>query len=104
MHASHMHNKLYVGNLAFETAEIQLQDLFAEAGTVTEASLVQDRISGQSRGFAFVTMSTPSEAQEAIRRFNGTDLNGRALSVTIARPREERSSGPAPRDKFLPRR
>jgi cold-inducible RNA-binding protein len=98
-----MNNKLYVGNLSFDTAEIQLQDLFAQAGTVSEASLVQDRMTGQSRGFAFVTMSTPSEAQEAIRRFNGTDLNGRALSVTIARPKEERSGAPAPRNKFRPR-
>jgi cold-inducible RNA-binding protein len=98
-----MSNKLYVGNLTFDTAEIQLQDLFSQAGTVNEASLVQDRATGQSRGFAFVTMSTPSEAQEAIRRFHGTDLNGRALSVTVARPREERSGSPAPRNKFRPR-
>lgn len=82
--------KLHVGNLAFETAEIQLEDLFAEAGKVIEASLVQDRSTGQSRGFAFVTMATPAEAEEAIRRFNGADLNGRALNVTEARPREER--------------
>jgi len=94
-------NKLHVGNLAFETAEIQLEDLFAEAGTVVEASLMQDRSTGQSRGFAFVTMSTPAEAQEAIRRFNGTELNGRALNVTEARPREERS---APRGPIRPRR
>src|SRR5215216_6090134 len=96
-HQSMTSNKLHVGNLAFETAEIQLEDLFAEAGTVVEASLVQDRSTGQSRGFAFVTMSTPAEAQEAIRKFNGTDLNGRALNVTEARPREERdrnSRGP----------
>jgi RNA recognition motif-containing protein len=94
-------NKLHVGNLAFETAEIQLEDLFAEAGTVVEASLMQDRSTGQSRGFAFVTMSTPAEAQEAIRRFNGTELNGRALNVTEARPREERG---APRGPIRPRR
>jgi cold-inducible RNA-binding protein len=98
-----MNNKLYVGNLSFNTAEIQLQDLFAQAGTVNEAALVQDRVTGQSRGFAFVTMGTPAEAEEAIRRFNGTDLNGRALSVTIARPREASSGGPAPRDKFRAR-
>ena len=83
-------NRLHVGNLAYETAEIQLEDLFGGAGKVVEASLMQDRTTGQSRGFAFVTMSTPAEAQEAIRRFNGTDLNGRALSVTEARPREDR--------------
>lgn len=98
-----MNNKLYVGNLTFDTAEIQLQDLFSQAGTVNEASLVQDRTTGQSRGFAFVTMSTPTEAQEAIRRFHGTDLNGRALSVTVARPREERPVSTGPRNKFRPR-
>jgi RNA recognition motif-containing protein len=100
-----MNNKLYVGNLSFDTAEIQIQDLFAEAGTVNEASLMQDRTTGQSRGFAFVTMATPAEAQEAIRRFNGTDLNGRALNVTIARPREAREtrpSSPSPRSKYRP--
>lgn len=98
-----MNNKLYVGNLSFDTAEIQLQDLFSQAGTVSEASLVQDRATGQSRGFAFVTMSTPAEAQEAIRKFNNTDLNGRSISVTVARPREERSGSPAPRNKFRAR-
>jgi cold-inducible RNA-binding protein len=89
-------NRLHVGNLAFETAEIQLEDLFAEVGTVLEASLVQDRASGQSRGFAFITMSTPQEAQEAIKRFHGSDLNGRPLSVTEARPREERGNSRGP--------
>lgn len=98
-----MNNKLYVSNLSFDTAEIQLQDLFTQAGTVNEASLVQDRATGQSRGFAFVTMSTPAEAQEAIRKFNGVDLNGRSISVSVARPREERPGSPAPRNKFRPR-
>jgi len=99
-----MNNKLYVGNLTFDTAEIQIQDLFAEVGTVNEASLVQDRTTGQSRGFAFVTMSTPAEAEAAIRKFHGTDLNGRNLSVTIARPREERATtSPGPRNKFRPK-
>jgi len=98
-----MDNKLYVGNLSFDTAEIQLQDLFAQAGTVNEAALVQDRATGQSRGFGFVTMSTSAEAQEAIRRFHGSDLNGRSLSVTIARPREDRPGTSAPRNKFRPR-
>jgi RNA recognition motif-containing protein len=93
-------NRLHVGNLAFETAEIQLEDLFAEVGTVIEASLQQDRSTGQSRGFAFITMSNPSEAQEAIRRFHGTELNGRALTVTEARPREERRN---PRGPIRPR-
>ena len=103
MQCKNMNNKLYVGNLTFDTAEIQLQDLFAEVGTVNEASLVQDRTTGQSRGFAFVTMSTQAEANAAIERFDGKDLNGRAMSVTIARPREDRSGSSAPRNKFRPR-
>ncbi len=85
--------KLYVGNLAFEALEIELQDLFAEAGTVTDATLMQDRSTGQSRGFAFVTMSTNEEALEAIRRFDGKEMHGRALTVNEARPREDRAGG-----------
>src|SRR4029434_7396759 len=98
-----MNNKLYVGNLSFDTAEIQLQDLFSQVGTVSEASLVQDRATGQSRGFAFVTMGTSAEAEEAIRRFNGSDLNGRPLTISVARPRDARSGAPAPRNQFRPR-
>lgn len=90
-----MNSKLYVGNLSFETLEIDIQDLFAQAGTVNEAALMQDRSTGQSRGFAFVTMSTPEEAQEAIRRFHGKDFQGRSLTVNEAKPREDRS-GPRP--------
>jgi RNA recognition motif-containing protein len=86
--------KLHVGNLAFETAEIQIEDLFAEVGTVVEASLMQDPGTGRSRGFAFVTMANAADAQEAIRRFNGAELNGRPLTVTEARPKEERARGP----------
>ena len=86
-------SKLYVGNLAFEALEIDIQDLFAQAGTVSDCTLMQDRATGQSRGFAFVTMSTPSEAQEAIKRFHGQDLHGRALTVNEAKPREERTGG-----------
>lgn len=86
-------SKLYVGNLAFETLEIEVQDLFAQVGTVTDAVLMQDRATGQSRGFAFVTMSTPEEAQEAIRKFAGTELHGRSLTVNEAKPREERTGG-----------
>ncbi|MEQ1860064.1 MAG: RNA-binding protein [Chthoniobacteraceae bacterium] len=92
-----MNNRLYVGNLAFETVEIQISDLFATAGTVSEANLMQDRMSGQSRGFAFVTMATAAEAQEAIRLLNGKDLNGRAITVTEARPREDKGGGGARR-------
>lgn len=101
-----MNNKLHVGNLAFETSEIELEDLFNQVAPTTEVSLMQDRATGQSRGFAFVTMKTQEEALEAIRRFNGTDLNGRAIAVTIARPREDRPGGPGggPRRQFMPRR
>jgi|SRR5688572_25611012 RNA recognition motif-containing protein len=84
-----MNSKLYVGNLSFETLEIDIQDLFAQVGTVTETMLMQDRATGQSRGFAFVTMSTPQEAQEAIKKFDGTDFQGRSLRVNESRPREE---------------
>jgi len=100
-----MNNKLHVGNLAFETSEIELEDLFNEVAPTTEVSLMQDRASGQSRGFAFVTMQTQEGATAAITRLNGSEVNGRAMSVTEARPKEERSSGPGggPRNKFKPR-
>ena len=82
--------KLYVGNLSFETTENDLQDLFEQHGKVTEVALLMDRMTGKSRGFAFVTMSGPAEGQAAIAALNGTDLNGRALNINEARPREER--------------
>lgn len=88
-----MSNKLYVGNLSFDTTEVDLQDAFAEAGTVTEVALMQDKFTGKSRGFAFVTMSTPEEAQKAISIFHGKTVQGRALTVNEARPREERGGG-----------
>ena len=91
-----MSSKLYVGNLSFETTEIDLQDLFAEAGTVTEAALMQDKFTGKSRGFAFVTMSSSEEAQKAIDLFHGKSVQGRPLTVNEARPREDRTGG-APR-------
>ena len=83
-----MATKLYVGNLSFDTTENDLQDLFAEAGTVREAVLIQDKMTGKSRGFAFVTMSTDEEAQTATQRLNGKALHGRNLTVNEARPRE----------------
>lgn len=86
-------SKLYVGNLSFETLEIELEELFAQAGTVTEAALMQDRMTGRSRGFAFVTMSTPDEAKKAVEMFHGKQVGGRALTVNEARPREERGGG-----------
>ena len=95
-----MSNKLYVGNLSFETTENDLQDAFAAYGSVTEANLMMDRMSGRPRGFAFVTMSTAEEAQKAIDGLNGKNLGGRALTVNVARPREERSGGGGGRREF----
>jgi cold-inducible RNA-binding protein len=86
-------NKLYVGNLSYNTTENDLQDTFAAHGTVVQANLMMDRATGRARGFGFVTMSTPEEAQNAVTALNGASLDGRALTVNIARPREERSGG-----------
>jgi RNA recognition motif-containing protein len=88
-----MSAKLYVGNLSFDTTEIDLQDHFGQVGTVTEAALMQDKFTGKSRGFAFVTMSTAEEAQKAIAQFHGKTFQNRALTVNEARPREERGGG-----------
>ena len=88
-----MSNKLFVGNLSFDTTENDLRDAFAAHGTIVEANLMMDRVSGRSRGFAFVTMSTPEEAQAAINALNGKDFGGRALTVNVARPREDRGGG-----------
>lgn len=88
-----MNDKLFVGNLSFNTTENDLQDAFAAFGTVMEANLMVDRMSGRPRGFGFVTMSTPEEAQKAIDEMNGKSLDGRELTVNIAKPREERSGG-----------
>jgi RNA recognition motif-containing protein len=85
-----MSAKLFVGNLSFNLTENDLQDAFAVHGTVIEANLMMDRATGRPRGFGFVTMSTPEEAQKAIEAMNGKELAGRALTVNIARPREER--------------
>jgi len=88
-----MNTKLFVGNLSFQTTENELQDAFAAHGTVVEANLMMDRVSGRPRGFGFITMSTPEEAQKAIAALNGAQLGGRALTVNVARPREERPAG-----------
>ena len=88
-----MSNKLFVGNLSFNTTENDLQDAFAAHGTVVEANIMMDRMSGRSRGFAFVTMSTPEEAQKAIEALHGAQLDNRALTVNVARPKEERPRG-----------
>src|SRR5882757_2296005 len=88
-----MSAKLFVGNLSFNITENDLQDAFAAHGTVVETNLMMDRETGRPRGFGFVTMSTPDEAQKAIDALNGKELSGRALTVNLARPREERSPG-----------
>jgi RNA recognition motif-containing protein len=82
--------KLYVGNLSFETTENDLQDLFEQHGQVSEAMLMMDRMTGKSRGFAFVTMPDDTQAQTAMTELNGKELAGRTLTVNEARAREER--------------
>src|SRR5579862_495815 len=88
-----MNNKLFVGNLSFDTTENDLQDAFAAHGTVTETNLMMDRMTNRPRGFGFVTMSTAEEAQKAIAALNGKEMGGRALTVNVAKPREERAPG-----------
>lgn len=88
-----MSKKLYVGNLAFQTTSQDLQELFAQAGTVESASIIEDRDTGRSKGFAFVEMSTEEEAAAAIDQFNGKELAGRMLKVNEARPKESRPGG-----------
>jgi RNA recognition motif-containing protein len=85
-----MATKLYVGNLSFQTTQQDLEDLFAQSGQVSSVSLMTDRDTGQSRGFAFVEMSTEEEAQAAIQALDGKELDGRALKVNEARAREDR--------------
>ena len=82
-----MSMKLYVGNLAFTTSSQDLQELFAQAGTVESASVVEDRDTGRSRGFGFVEMSSKEEGEAAIAQFNGKEVNGRALNVNEAKPK-----------------
>jgi cold-inducible RNA-binding protein len=89
----YMSTKLYVGNLAFQTTSQELQEMFAQAGTVESASVVEDRETGRSRGFAFVEMSSNEEAAAAIEQFNGKEISGRALKVNEAKPRENRTGG-----------
>jgi RNA recognition motif-containing protein len=87
-----MSMKLYVGNLAFQTSSEDLQQLFAQAGTVESASVVEDRDTGRSRGFGFVEMASKEEGEAAIAQFNGKEFNGRNLTVNEARPREDRGN------------
>jgi RNA recognition motif-containing protein len=98
-----MSTKLFVGNLDFKVTEHDLQEAFAAHGTVVEANIVIDRDTGRPRGFGFVTMSSPEDAQKAIAALNGKTLAGRSLNVNLARPREERSSagyGGARRERY----
>ena len=88
-----MGNKLYVGNLSFNTTENDLRDLFAQAGSVSEVVLMQDKFTGKSRGFGFVTMATDADAENAANQFNGKTLDGRPLTVNEAKPREDRPAG-----------
>jgi cold-inducible RNA-binding protein len=88
-----MATKLYVGNLPFQTTSDDLRDHFAQAGNVESAQVVEDRMTGRSRGFGFVEMTSPEEAAAAIEQFNGKDFNGRNLTVNEARPRENRGGG-----------
>jgi RNA recognition motif-containing protein len=85
-----MESKLYIGNLSYSTTEDDLRSLFFQAGTVTSVTLIKDRDSGQSKGFAFVEMGNQAEAQKAISMFNGHNMGDRELRVSLARPREER--------------
>jgi RNA recognition motif-containing protein len=91
-----MSTKLYVGNLSFRTSSGELEQLFVSAGTVESANVITDRDTGRSRGFGFVEMASETEAQEAINQFNGKEVDGRTLTVNLARPREDggqRASG-----------
>ena len=88
-----MATKLYVGNLSFQTTSDELRDHFAQAGNVESASVVEDRMTGRSRGFGFVEMATAEEAAAAIEQLNGKEFGGRNLTVNEARPRTDRGPG-----------
>jgi cold-inducible RNA-binding protein len=92
-----MSTKLYVGNLSFQTSSGDLEQLFVGAGTVQSVNVITDRDTGRSRGFAFVEMASEAEAQEAIKQLNGKEVDGRALTVNEARPREDGGRGAGPR-------
>lgn len=87
-----MSKKLYVGNLSYSATDQSLTDTFSQCGTVQSARVIMDRDSGRSKGFGFVEMSTDSEAQESISRFNGTQLDGRAINVSEAKPQAPRDN------------
>jgi len=83
--------RLFVGNLSYQTGENDLQDYFAQVGAIKSVNLMMDKVTGKSRGFAFVEFSTAEEAQKAIEQFHNKDFQGRAITVNVARPREERA-------------
>ncbi len=87
-------SKLYIGNLPYSVTDDQLRDLFSQAGSVNSANVITDKFSGRSKGFGFVEMSTTEEAEKAIEMFNGHELEGRAMSVNEARPKEDRPKRP----------
>jgi RNA recognition motif-containing protein len=95
-----MSNKLFVGNLSFNTTESELNTAFGAHGTITETNLMMDRETGRPRGFGFITMSSAEEAQKAIEALNGSQLDGRALTVNVAKPREERAPGGGGRREY----
>ena len=88
-----MGTKLYVGNLSFNTMDTEIKNLFSQVGTVVSCDIILDKFTSKSRGFGFVEMSTQDEATKAIAEFNGKDLDGRALTVNEAKPREDRPRG-----------
>jgi RNA recognition motif-containing protein len=83
-------NRLFVGNLSYQTADTDLQDYFSQAGAVTSVNMMFDKVTGKSRGFAFVEFATSEEANKAVEQFHNKEFQGRALTVNVARPREER--------------
>lgn len=85
-------NKLFVGNLSWNTTDDTLRDFFASVGTVTSAQVIKDKFSGRSKGFGFVEMSSAEEAEKAKAELNGKDLDGRAVNVSEARPQEPREN------------
>ena len=86
-------NRLFVGNLSYQTMENDLQDYFSQAGVVTSVNLMLDKVTGKSRGFAFVEFATPEDANKAVEQFHNKEFQGRSLTVNVAKPREERSGG-----------
>jgi len=95
-----MSTKLYVGNLSFNTSTQELETMFAEAGTVQSANIIEDRETGRSRGFAFVEMSTDEEAKKAIASLDGKEIDGRNLKVNEAKPREDRGGNGGGRSSY----